>query len=196
MGHPRVRSIRTLKDLEERKGGFPKRGFLVRFWEHVRKGATPNDCWIWTGTRSRTYGVININGHPVLVHRLSYLIAKGSINPDLMICHNCPGVDNPLCVNPCHLFMGTGADNVRDATRKGRVPRGEKHSSAKLTEMAVMEIRQRYKNGETAATLAKEYGVSASNVAVIVRGEIWRHLLTPEGELVESAHQEFLARLL
>jgi hypothetical protein len=94
---------------------------VIRFWAKVDKRG-PDDCWPWTGARRRRgYGVISVgagsNRKMVVASRLSWEMANGAIPPGMMICHKC---DNPPCVNPGHLFLGTGADNARDTVRKGR----------------------------------------------------------------------------
>jgi len=100
---------------------------MLRFWENVDK-KSPSDCWNWTGAKSRGYGEIVINGNSYKAHRLSYLIEHGQDPLDLCICHHC---DNPSCVNPGHLFMGTQKQNVQDCKSKGRLnrPSGDNHRS-------------------------------------------------------------------
>ena len=88
---------------------------MKRFWEKVQKTTT---CWNWTAAKRNGYGVIKIDKKLIAVHRLSYEMHKGRIPAGLMICHSC---DNPLCVNPDHLFLGTGSINMRDAMSKGRI---------------------------------------------------------------------------
>jgi hypothetical protein len=99
-------------------------------------------------------------------------LTYGDIPAGMIICHRC---DNPPCVRPEHLFLGTQADNQRDRKRKGRSGRGEKNGRAKLTARAVREIRARYARGDVSqAALGAEYGVSQPAIGFVVRGEHWR----------------------
>lgn len=94
-------------------------GDRERFWLKVNKGPHENGCWIWEGqTSKKGYGIIWIRGGMVRAHRLSFLIANGHIDESLLVCHKC---DNPSCINPAHLFLGTVKDNTMDAASKGRL---------------------------------------------------------------------------
>lgn len=91
-----------------------------RFWAKVnKKGA--DDCWEWGGKalggKGKCYGQFSINNKTVTVHRFSYQLANGAIAPDMHVLHHC---DNPICVNPRHLFIGTNKDNIKDKMSKGR----------------------------------------------------------------------------
>lgn len=145
--------------------------FLSRFDVAV------NGCWIWKGsTFPSGYGQVQFNGKRVPTHRLSYLLFIGPIPDGLEICHKC---DVRPCGNPAHLFVGTRTDNMQDCKAKGRlkpgVSRGEKHGAAKLTEGAVIAIRE---SGEsTNAELAEWFSVSVSTIQRIKRGALWRHTI-------------------
>jgi len=87
----------------------------VRFWEKVRK--IKKGCWEWVAVTAHGYGRISVRGVMVLAHRLSWIWANGEIPKGMFVLHKC---DNPTCVNPNHLFLGTKKDNTQDCIRKGR----------------------------------------------------------------------------
>lgn len=92
-----------------------KQSDIDRFWSKVDKTSDPNGCWVWTAYKDPNgYGRFY---HGKLCHRISYEINVGPIDKGLCICHHC---DNPGCVNPDHLFVGTHQDNMDDKKRKGR----------------------------------------------------------------------------
>lgn len=165
-----------------RKVGDPTRTkfppLRARFDAYVTK---TDGCWLWTGaTNENGYGVLSApKGMPRLAHRMSYELANGAGSAaGLMVCHNC---DNPPCVNPAHLFLGTNLDNVRDMQAKGRasrVPRvvGAAHPQAKLSDANVLAIRQRRAEGELVAALAAGFGLSVSAINRIVNRHTWRHI--------------------
>jgi hypothetical protein len=93
----------------------PKRTVADRFWSYVQPGP---GCWVWSGLRTYNgYGLIKIGRKPTRAHRVAYELLVGTINPGLLCLHKC---DNPPCVNPGHLFLGTARDNMVDAITKGR----------------------------------------------------------------------------
>jgi hypothetical protein len=146
-----------------------------RFWRQVRK---TNNCWFWTGSpNGKGYGSINLGGrnkNTVFAHRFSYEIHKGPIPEGLVVMHSC---DNPACVNPDHLSVGTHKDNTQDMVRKGRARggslKGEANCKALLTEEKVRYIRG---SKDTHASLARELQVSAVLIGKIRRRQLWRHL--------------------
>ena len=134
-------------------------------------------CWEWTGllfdngyARS---GLTKREGvcYPAIASRMSFLIFKGEITKGLCVCHTC---DNPKCVNPDHLFLGTHKDNAEDMVKKNRSLKGERHSNAKLTEKNVRDIRLRKK--ESVAHLASIYGVSDHTIKDVLRKRTWKHV--------------------
>lgn len=135
-----------------------------RFWAHVQK--SPDGCWIWTGSTTKGgYGIFPLggrNGCVTTASRFSYTMHFGLIPDSLDVCHNC---DNPSCVCPDHLFLGTRKDNMQDALRKGRT----KNGTTKLTKQQVLEIRRRYAEGGISQTaLSCEYGVARTAINRII----------------------------
>ncbi len=158
--------------------------FAERFWAKVNKTET---CWLWTGSHSRVnlgYGQVQVpdatrrcGRRKLYAHRVSWELTHGPIPENAEVCHNCPGGDNPLCVNPDHLFLGTHADNMTDAASKGQMPRGERRPTAKLTDENVRFIRNRYAAGDiTQQALADEFNVALSQINGIVNHKSWRHV--------------------
>jgi hypothetical protein len=150
-----------------------------RFWAKVDKSG---DCWLWIGANSAGYGRFNVPGRvsPYGAHRLSYEMAYGPIPPGLDVCHTC---DNPPCVNPAHLVVGTRRFNMQDAARKGRINREPRYGSAnnvaKLNEAQVTEIRRIYAAGEMGqVALGARFGVSHTAIGYLLRAETWRTVST------------------
>ena len=146
-----------------------------RFFSHVEKS---DGCWEWTSSRrGKGYGRFQLEGRGVSAHRFSYELHFGSIPSGMCVCHHC---DNPPCVNPRHLFLGTVGTNNRDREQKGRsvVPdnRGSRHGMAKLTEDSVRAIRRRFAEGETRKQIAESLGVSRGAVADVVARRRWEWL--------------------
>lgn len=154
----------------------------VRFWRMVHK---TEDCWLWTGAKKEWgHGVINSGGRgrAIRVSRLSWSLHYGEIPEGLLVCHKC---DNPTCVRPEHLFLGTHADNMTDCKNKGRYdrtkrPRGEGHGMSKLTEQEVRAIRKLFSEHERRPTLkdaASKFGISLQSVHRIVTRKNWAHVI-------------------
>lgn len=142
-----------------------------RFWSKVDRG-DDDECWEWVGASDEYgYGQIQIDGVKRQAHRVSAEL-DGRPPGDQWALHHC---DNPPCVNPNHLYIGDGTDNIRDAYDRGRlVPkRGEGHPAAKLTEDEVIEIRQRYEAGDSPTEIAGDFGVESSTVSSVLAGDTW-----------------------
>lgn len=142
----------------------------VRFWAKVQK---TDGCRLWLGAvNTGGYGMIYIGVHAQkrrsnCAPRVAWELMCGPIPDGLCVLHDC---DNPRCVRPDHLFLGTHQDNVRDKTAKGRQSRARK-----LTEADVSAIRSCYAiGGITQRALAKQYGVCQQTVCDIIRRKRWR----------------------
>jgi hypothetical protein len=154
-----------------------------RFWEKVDKNKSDTfyegtRCWEWIAAKDQKgYGFIGIGtGVATRAHRMSWVLAHGEFPKELCVLHKC---DNPSCVNPDHLFLGTNQDNIDDRERKGRniVYRGEDHGNAKLTDEDVLEIRRKYATGEAnIPKLSNEYHVSISSIGRIILRNSWTHI--------------------
>lgn len=171
---------------------------IARFWAAVPDG--DNECWEWMKGRDLNgYGRMKVGSRTVKTHRVSWALHFGIIPPGMFVLHRC---DNPPCCNPQHLFLGSTADNARDASSKGRLAAGDRHwmrqqpervagsnsvgarsahdrsgsanGRAKLTAEQVAIIRTRYAaGGVTQRELAAEFGVTRPMIGYIVRGVNW-----------------------
>lgn len=141
-------------------------------------------CWLWTASLAGAgYGQIKIPGErrQIYAHRLSFLLHKGEIGAGADICHHC---DNPRCVNPDHLFIGTRVENMQDMARKGRgtggrempVHRGVRNSQAKITERDVRRIRKLVLAGVSNREIGRIFGLSGVQIGHIASGRHWGHV--------------------
>ncbi len=143
-----------------------------RFWDKVDKSG---ECWEWQGAmNSNGYGRPSINGKREYTHRLSWVLTNGEIPDGLHVLHKC---DNPPCVNPDHLFLGTQAENNADKVSKGRQPKGEMLPQSVLSEEEIIEIRRRYSSGGIyQKDLAVIFDVSQPHICDIINRKKWQHI--------------------
>jgi hypothetical protein len=156
---------------------------LERFLRSVDKspGFGPNgDCWRWTGRLEAGYGRLRMGSKAsdkkVGAHKAAWLLLRGDVPAVAYVCHKC---DNPSCVNPDHLFLGTALSNMQDKVQKGRhrSPVGEAHGTAVLTDAQAAAARALYWDfpltyRQVGAAFSVGYGV----IGALVRRETWRHV--------------------
>ena len=134
------------------------------FWKLVDQSG---DCWEWRGRRDEQgYGFASRKR----AHRAAWEFANGRIRAGLCVCHRC---DNPKCVRPDHLFLGSRAVNNADMRQKGRQARGSRVPQAKLTERRVRELRVLKQEGWSSTDLARWFGVSGTTVCHVLQGKVW-----------------------
>ncbi len=161
-----------LKRMVSLEGGLEKLIAKRRsqFYQMVSIGSE-TDCWPWIGCKFKPgpyimeYGKATIFGYGTTAHRGSFLFSYGCIPSLSCVCHSC---DNPACVNPNHLWLGTQRDNMDDCSEKGRVVRnpnkGEDHYAAKLTNAIVLEIRDMRASGMTLNAIGIHFGITYRQV--------------------------------
>ena len=155
---------------------------IKNFWKKVdKKGEF--ECWEWIACKDKNgYGLFGVDKKLYKSHRISWILENGEIpkddsfNKTLYVLHKC---DNPGCVNPNHLFLGTNKDNMIDMVKKGRnyISSGEKNGMSKKIEQEVLEIRQKYLTGlYTQKELSEEYSISRAQIQRIVNNKQWKHI--------------------
>ena len=143
------------------------------FWRKVSKSPTEKGCLEWVASKTPDgYGRFGLGGKSHTAHRVSYFLHNGESPGDMCVCHTC---DNPLCVNPSHLWIGTHAQNGEDKEGKGRGnhPKGTSHGLSKLTDADIPAIRS---DPRQHRLIAKDYGVTFSVIGKVKRHKLWRHV--------------------
>lgn len=145
---------------------------LLKYTLFNRSRLAENGCWEWVGYYgSGGYGMMSRDGKNQRAHRISYEAYKGHIPKGMVVRHTC---DNPACINPDHLILGSQKDNVADREARGRrTVVGEAIGTSKLTVEDVLAIRA---STESLRVLADRYGIDPSNVWLIRTGKSWRHV--------------------
>jgi hypothetical protein len=136
-----------------------------KFWFYVKKGDN-GECWEWTGFRDKDgYGKLRTGKTNTAAHRISWQMHNRRVPKGKLVLHRC---NNPSCVNPHHLYIGTQVHNMRDRKLAGNCPTGENHHNCKISDAVVAEIRE---TPGTYNQLAELFGISASQVGNIKRGD-------------------------
>lgn len=153
------------------------RPLVDRFWEMVRRGPS-EECWPWTGsTRAGGYGAIAVRvpgrRHRLApAHRVSWELHNGPIPDGLQVLHRC---DNPPCVNPAHLFLGTNDDNVADMLSKGRNLVGQRCAHAVLTAEDVRRARVLFRSGTPLGDISRQLGgVNRGTIRSAINRSTWK----------------------
>jgi len=151
-----------------------KKSCEERFWEKVNI-CDEDECWEWLASKSKKgYGHFDARCGESRAHRYSWVVYFGEITDELQVLHHC---DNPSCVNPKHLFLGTAKDNTQDMLKKGRDRLiGDKNGQSKLTSEKVKVARVLRKMGWTYQKIADIYNVSNATIFHAINGNTWKHI--------------------
>lgn len=182
---PMVRAI--LDGLSGKRKLYAPKGTAPDSPEHLARRLAngidePRDagCWNWTrATNGSGYGMLTVAGRMVYAHRLAYELSRGPVPDGLHVIHSC---DNPLCINPDHLSVGTRSQNMKECSERGRarIPKpiklGEENGSAKLQEVDVRSIRRLLVKGLTQQEIADRFGVTQRTISDIKLGKKWGHV--------------------
>lgn len=151
-----------------KKRGDNRKRFLDKVYPEPNTG-----CWLYMGKYSKEgYGQLDAEYYDGFktTHRFSYFIHYGDFDRTLCVMHKC---DQPCCVNPEHLKLGTNKDNIADMVAKGRGPRGTRNVKAKLNEMEVLKIRELAKSGIGVNEIARIYSMAHSSIGYVINRKSW-----------------------
>jgi hypothetical protein len=156
---------------------------LIRFWVKIDRSGGPDACWPWQGTVTRNSdgsggwtpyrGLFSIHGKNYFAARVSYFFEYRVDPGRLFVCHEC---NNPICVNPTHLFLGTQSDSIKHAAECDRRARGSLHSQSCLREEDIPVIRGRLAAGDSYSSIARDFDVSKSSIRAINLGRTRTHV--------------------
>lgn len=128
-------------------------------------------CWLWEGRTDKDgYGITSYKCKAMKTHRASWIVFRGEIPKGFCVCHKC---DNPSCINPDHLFVGTNLDNVKDRDKKNRAATMEKSGCTKFKKEDVIKIRNMHKDGISYNAIGKMFSTSATTIRRIVLRQTW-----------------------
>lgn len=160
---------------------------------------TASGCWEWSRGRLKSgYGAAYVDGRQQVAHRVAYELVRGQIPKGMYVCHRC---DNPPCINPDHLWLGSHKENMHDAIKKGRaskppvhkggdhwrlkfphmVEHGEDNPNAIMTDESVIGLRRDYVAGVPLDVLFSKYDVTRNTIHEYTSGRRWKHLLGVDG---------------
>lgn len=146
---------------------------VARFWSYAPADMDPAQCWEWTGGRTgKNYGAFWVDGRTVGAHIVSYTLTYGPVPKGVVVRHRV--CDNPPCINPYHLDVGTHADNAADRDERNRQCQGARHHLARLTTSDVENVLAQHAAGSTLEAIAQRYGVTKQAIWHIVRGKNWK----------------------
>jgi len=155
-----------------RRARAPFMSLRAQFESYVERVA--GGCWIWRGgVNLEGYGFLSNAGRNLLAHRAAVELDGREIPPGALVCHHC---DNPQCVNPAHLYVGSYQTNADDKVRRGRSNSGERQPFAKLTRFDVFEVRYLRAQGALLTEIAAKFGVAKQTVGDIIQRRTWRHV--------------------
>lgn len=175
-GNEKKAAASNLSNGGTRTCGLCRQSDKERFLSKVDKSSC---CWLWKAHKTPTgYGRFMMKGIKNLTaHRASYMLFVGSIPTGMLVCHSC---DNPSCVNPEHLWLGSCADNVRDRDQKGRFnngnQKGERNQASKISDADASNIKRLQREGLRVCDVVQETNISRGIVQSIFLGNTWKHI--------------------